>query len=136
MTVTADNPKAQSIADLQPIGSALDDTLAAITAPNLLYQRTPAEYALPPINSPGAYLRHRSASVRAQRAARRRLWLRRLVVLAVAAFLYLAIGRDTVEMARAAYSTNRTQLRHDLHGSADASGGTPQASADDARPRP
>ena len=136
MTVTADNPKAQSIADLQPIGSASDDTPATIAAPSLLYQRTPAEYALPPINSPGAYLRHRSASVRAQRAARRRLWLRRLVVLAVAAFLYLAIGRDTVEMARAAYSTNRTQLRHDLHRPANASGGVPQAFADDIQSRP
>lgn len=53
------------------------------------------------INPTPAYLRHRVAADRAQRARRRSVWFCRIGIAAAACLLYVAIGRDLVALVGA-----------------------------------
>jgi len=69
-----------------------------------------------PINPPAAYLRHRAAVARADRARRRAMWRRRLLLAVVCGLLYFAIGRDLIALGRAKKDTMVMEVRHDAHG--------------------
>jgi len=66
-----------------------------------------------PINSPARYLRHRVAAERAHRSRRKAARFHRLVALLVVAVLYLAIGREIVQLTRAKMNLGSTEMRSD-----------------------
>jgi len=97
--------------------SAVDMPRLSATIPalslNPLYDRAPTRLPLMSINAPGAYLRHRAAADRSHRAARRRMWRRRVILLALAVILYFVVGRDLAQLALASYRARQTELRQD-----------------------
>ena len=66
-----------------------------------------------PINSPGAYLRHRVAAERASAARRRLLWWYRAFVALIICVFYLVIGRDLIALASAKKDTAKMEIEHD-----------------------
>jgi hypothetical protein len=68
-----------------------------------------------PINATPAYLRHRAWAERAHRARRRALWRFRSLVLLACGLLYLGIGPDVVQLARARKDAAAMEMRADLH---------------------
>jgi hypothetical protein len=65
------------------------------------------------VNSSAAYLRHRAAAQRRERAARQARRLRQALIVLIGAALYFAIGRDLIRLAVARGRTASTQVRHD-----------------------
>jgi len=68
-----------------------------------------------PVNSSGAYLRHRIAAERAYRERKRRQRLRRVLLLCIAVILYFAIGREFVRLFRSQGDLTAARMRGDLH---------------------
>jgi hypothetical protein len=68
-----------------------------------------------PVNQPGAYLRHRVAVERDYRNRRRAAGVRRLFLVAMIGGLYLAIGRELIQLTRAKTSLLSTELRGGAH---------------------
>ncbi len=66
-----------------------------------------------PINSPGAYLRHRMAAEKAYAARRRLLWWHRALIALIICVFYLAIGRDLIALASAKKDTAKMEIEHD-----------------------
>lgn len=69
-----------------------------------------------PVNAPGVYLRHRAATQRAYRERQRKLRLRRLVVLIVAAVALLTGGRELVQLVLAGANLATAQARSRAQG--------------------
>jgi len=67
------------------------------------------------INPSGAYLRHRAAVERSQRAGRRARWRCRLLVVVACALMYVGIGREAVQLARAKKDAMAMEARANLH---------------------
>jgi len=113
MKTTCDDLEKRTASD----GSALEMPRVGLTTPGLstnpLYDRTPTILPRMSISATGTYLRHRAAADRAHREARRRLWRRRVILLALAAVLYFAVGRDLVQLGLASYRAKQTELRQD-----------------------
>lgn len=66
-----------------------------------------------PVNSPARYLRHRVAAERAHRSRRQAARFQRLVMLLCIVLLYLAIGRELLQLTRAKMSLASTEMRGD-----------------------
>jgi hypothetical protein len=66
-----------------------------------------------PVNPPARYLRHRIAAERAHRSRRQTARFRRLVALLCMGLLYLAIGREILQLTRAKMSLASTEMRSD-----------------------
>ncbi len=77
--------------------------------------RVRARLGAPPIsiNPSRAYLRHRAALARAERAQRRARWRNRTLLLCAAVALYLAIGREVVHLAKAQAGLAAAVVRRD-----------------------
>ena len=86
------------------------------SSPQCQGRRAPLGSPIIPINPPAAYLRHRVAAARAHRSRRRASRLHRLLSLLLFVGLYLAIGREVVQLTRAKASLFSTQTRAELHG--------------------
>jgi hypothetical protein len=70
--------------------------------------------SLAPADRRDAYRQPSRATRRVDSAAPRRPWLYRVILLILALFIYLAIGRDLVQMALASGRAEQTQLRRDF----------------------